>query len=108
MAQFQSSATSSIPAYNPIRILPLSNTMINKLFLLYKNEKNQIKLVYQQIDGILADNYVYLCPSLQITLSPLTTDLNFPTLQLSIENDIYSLNYVIETKPAPLNTLTTA
>ncbi len=51
---------------------------------MYKNDKNQIKLVYQQIDGILADNYVFLNPSLQITLSPLTSDINFPTLQFTI------------------------
>lgn len=76
--------------------------------MLYKNEKQQIKLVYQQIDGILADNYVTLSPSLQITLSPLTTNLNFPTLTFSVENDFNSLTYVIFTKPAPLHSLTKA
>jgi hypothetical protein len=29
--------TATIPAYNPIHILKLSNTMINQLFLLYRN-----------------------------------------------------------------------
>ncbi len=61
--------------------------MINQLFLLYRNELSQIKLIYQQIDGILADNYVFLQPSLSVTLSPLTTDLNFPTLFFTVEND---------------------
>lgn len=72
-----------------MKLLRLSNTMLNKLFLLYENDKNQIKLVYQQIDGILADNYVYTQPSLQITLSPLTTNIIYPLLQFSIENDCY-------------------
>jgi len=63
--------------------------MLNKLFLLYENDKNQIKLVYQQIDGILADNYVYTQPSLQITLSPLTTNIIYPLLQFNIQNDCY-------------------
>ena len=84
----------------------LSNTMINKLFLLYRNEKNQIKLVYQQIDGILADNYVSLQPSVSITLSPLTTDTNFPTLYFSVSNDFNELNYAITTMAAPIDQLT--
>lgn len=86
-----------------MKLLRLSNTMLNKLFLLYVNDKNQIKLVYQQIDGILADNYVYIQPSLQVTLSPLTTNIIYPMLQFNIENDCYDLGYMIMTKPAPLN-----
>lgn len=82
--------------------------MLNKLFLLYQSDKKQIKLIYQQIDGILADNYVFLTPSLGITLSPLTTNLNYPTLSFTIENDCYSLNYLIKTKPSPLNNLTSS
>jgi len=80
--------------------------MIYKLFLLYQNDKDQIKLVYQQIDGILADNYVYLQPSLQVTLSPLTTNIYYPTLSFFIYNDCYEINYLITTKPAPLDQLT--
>lgn len=99
-------ATSQIPAFNPIRLLELSNTMINKLFLLYRNEKEQIKLVYQQIDGILADTYVHLQPSISVNLSPLTTNLKFPTLYFSIQNNFYSINYTITTKPAPIERLT--
>lgn len=64
-------------AYHPLRILPLSVSHPSSTHLFYA-VNSQLKLVHQQIDGLLVDSFVDGQPQIKIAMTQILKQPQYP------------------------------
>ena len=61
------------------------------------NVGTQWKLLYEEIDGIIIDNFVSFTPSSFMELVELKQEISYPKIEIQIMNAYYSLNVTLDT-----------
>ena len=61
------------------------------------NVGTQWKLLYEEIDGIIIDNFVSFTPSSFMELVELKQEISYPKIEIQIMNAYYSLNATLDT-----------
>jgi len=62
----------------------------------------QIKLLYEEINGILFDCFIYTIPSASYSLVALTKEVVFPEIRFILANSYSVLTYTIYIEPQVL------
>jgi hypothetical protein len=96
----------SASVWSPIRMIDIGTNQQYSSFLIY-SANGEWKLLYQQIDGILIDNFVSLQPNTYYELIELTKDVIYPQVLMTIKNPYYVVGMTIETAPVELGLSTT-